>query len=287
MVEKYGKGTEIYPPTNEGIIRLEDSFPNGILPSMASSTISNLEAENEETPTKFSYTISDVTSEIEESSQFVTNKGRKRKLIKTALKRILQSAAISEKRRSSNEIDDAQQLFSLTTPYFPQNGLKLPTIICLSLVFLRLIPPRDILLVTFFSGYITVLELISSFPSLSTPSSSFVASSLMPSLPPQGHVPYLVSNPLGKCMTQSRVYRAWLTVGSLLGLWVPFLVSIWYKIGSVDAFSNLLNTWGILVTGNVHVMAASSAARPVFLLCCQVMSEVAMRRAMVRDLHYC
>jgi hypothetical protein len=110
----------------------------------------------------------------------------------------------------------------------------------------------------------------------------------LPSLPPKGHVPNLIANPLGN-MASSRYYRLWLRLGALLSLLLP--IGALTLIGIKDVY---VGGWeGILPINLKDAFNSVVLARPmngvvkkllgghVFLVCCQVLSEGVGRAALV------
>ena len=114
------------------------------------------------------------------------------------------------------------------------------------------------------------------------------SSSNVPSLPSKGHVPNLVSNPLGT-WANSNLYRMYLRFGALLSLFLPVLVLL--VVGVKDVYLGGLE--GILPINLKDAFNSVVLARPmngvvkkllgghVFLVCCQVLSEGVGRAALV------
>lgn len=130
---------------------------------------------------------------------------------------------------------------------------KTPAAVALALLLTGYVKPLDVLLVTFLSGYFLILGMIARSPRADgvTP--------MLPSLPPQGHVPVSVSNPLGYALTYSTTYDRFLKLGVLVGVLAPVLACLRYTLDHQTA-------------------AASAVARPIFLLCAQALSESTSRR---------
>eukprot|EP00543_Licmophora_paradoxa_P003406 CAMPEP_0202447782 /NCGR_PEP_ID=MMETSP1360-20130828/6543_1 /ASSEMBLY_ACC=CAM_ASM_000848 /TAXON_ID=515479 /ORGANISM="Licmophora paradoxa, Strain CCMP2313" /LENGTH=184 /DNA_ID=CAMNT_0049065019 /DNA_START=30 /DNA_END=581 /DNA_ORIENTATION=+ len=139
----YGRGAEIWPECNEEPVKLEDSFPNGIIPPAAKQ----------------------------------------------------QQLLASSNNNNSEKTKDDESLLQKIDPT--------PAFITISLLLSGLIRPLDIIIVTALGGYIGILERFARSPRTDgvTP--------IMPSLPPQGHVPDLVLNPLGKPFTNAIEYEGW------------------------------------------------------------------------------
>ena len=134
----------------------------------------------------------------EEPSVAVIDRPKRRRRLPQAIQRILRKAAVKE--------EDVEYDTSID---------KSPLIMALALLVGGLVQPIDILIVAFLSGYLTILGLASRAMRADgiTP--------MLPSLPPQGHVPALVSNPLGNAFTNSNIYDLWLKFGTVFGVIAP------------------------------------------------------------------
>lgn len=143
----------------------------------------------------------------------------------------------------------------------PSSIDKTPTAIAVALLASGLIRPADVGIVTVLSGYLAVLFYFARSPRADG------ISPHVPAVPPQGHVPDLVANPLGLSFTNSKSYDSWLKVGAVLSLLAP-LVSI--------------VRCTVVVAGTTQTVAAKACARPLFLLCCQAVAESISRNVMVR-----
>jgi len=130
-----------------------------------------------------------------------------------------------------------------------------------TLVILGLIHPFDVIIVIAIIGYITLLHFWakSSREDGSTP--------ILPSLPPQGHVPDLLLDPLGRCFKDSKIYELWIKIGFILSICAPLIVIV--KNFFLTTTSAVLNKTG-----------TRACARPLFLLCCQASVECITRRVM-------
>ena len=166
---------------------------------------------------------------------------RRRRRLPRVIQRILRRAAVKEEDAEYDTVID-----------------KTPAVIALSLLMGGLVLPVDVLVVVFLSGYLTILGMASRVVR-----SDGVTPSL-PSLPPQGHVPVLVSNPLGNAFTNSDAYDLWLRFGSVSTVLAPIALLGWYVFLDIK-----------------HIEAAKFCARPAFLLCCQAVSESISRKVMV------
>ena len=71
-------------------------------------------------------------------------------------------------------------------------------------------------------------------------------------------------NPLGVMLTRSKSYKKWLKLGAGIGVYAPIAVIV-----------------KSLVAGNPS--AARAVGRPMFLLCCQVVTEGLMRMRKVSN----
>jgi len=166
---------------------------------------------------------------------------KRRRRLPQAIQRILRRAAVKEE---GVEYDAAVD--------------KTPAVVALALFVGGLVQPIDVLVVAFLSGYMTILGVASRVMR------SDGVTPILPSLPPQGHVPALVSNPLGNAFTNSDVYDLWLGFGTVVSVLAPIAL-----LGRC------------LFIGDKQLEAAKYCARPVFLLCCQAVSESISRRVMV------
>lgn len=162
----------------------------------------------------------------------------------TGIKRILRRAAASKKRKLRNKSD----LISSSD--------KLPIIVGSSLVCRGLIRPMDVALIACWTTYFIILNMTAKSARNST------GTPIMPALPPQEHVPTLISNPLGTLLARSVSYRRWLNAGAIVALFFPIaLVMVYIVHGNIDA--------------------ARVVARPLFVLCCQIITETVSKRNLV------
>ena len=131
-----------------------------------------------------------------------------------------------------------------------------PTVIAALLLARGLVRPLDIMMVTTMTGYWIILHRFSQSTRMDglTP--------LLPGLPPQGHVPDLVLNPLGNSFTNSKSYTQWLKTSVVLSLVLPIGIILRQLAGN-------------------QLQAARFFAKPLFLLCCQAISESVAKRTMV------
>jgi hypothetical protein len=174
--------------------------------------------------------------------EVVVETPKRRRPVPRAIQRILRRAAVKE--------EDAE--------YNRMRVDKAPAVIALSLLVGGLVQPVDVLVVAFLSGYLSILSTVS------RSMRSDGVTPILPSLPPQGHVPALVSNPLGNAFTNSDGYDLWLKFGTSVSVVAPIA---------------LLGRY--LLFQNKQAELAKYCARPVFLLCCQAVSESISRKVMV------
>lgn len=248
--EKYGRGAEIYPPTNEGPITLADSFPNSIIPAYVENIINenkNMEKKvmKATTTTLQNNVSSDGSTSTKakggEAGQTLSDKISKRTRVKNAIKSILLSAAKSEQSETTPSINPISRF------------IKPPPIIASALIILGIIRPNHLLTVVFVSGYLIALGLIAS-----SPKSADNVNPIMRALPPQGHVPSTVRNPLGEIGSSSD-YFTWLRVGVILGYVAPI--------------AYLIQTF---LAGHKHL--SETIASNIFLISCQIMTEEFSRK---------
>jgi hypothetical protein len=222
----YGKGADIWPPTNESPVQLADSFPNGKIPDHVARRL--LEDQ------KFA-----------SDSELPVVEWRRRLIPRALIDRILRRAASAEERR--------QRQASSTLPLFESNrsaGDRMVAVVALGLV--PLIQPIDVLVLALISAYIFVLRLWAQ--SLRRDG----VTPRLPALPPQGHVPAIIDNPLGYDLVHSLVYARWLRLGVGIGLIAPLLWVLFAQASTAGT--------------------PSAAARPLFWLCCQALTEAGTRR---------
>ena len=255
----YGRGSEIWPPTNEGPVLLSDSFPGGTVPSFVADALAEVGAESgSPAPPPAA-----PAPALRDQGQSGATSGRKRRILRTAVGRVLRRAATSERRSAAGDTsarggDDA---------FWDAPVDRIPALMALLLAGSGLVRPTDVMAVAAWTAYLVGLALASGSPrETEVPSAPSSAGALaeLPALPPQGHVPSLVSNPLGTVLTNSSAYRTWLRIGAVLGLLLP--------LGALACYTGLLGA----ARGNPA--AATAAARPVFLLCCQAATEATSRR---------
>ena len=135
---------------------------------------------------------------------------------------------------------------------------RIPGIVAIGLLGAGLIRPTDLMVVSGAVAYVAVLE----YFARSVRGDGITP--ILPSLPPQGHVPDLVASPLGYSFSNSDDYDTWLRSGVFLSLFLPIATIARYMVGS-----------------NQQVDLARACARPLFLLCIQGLTESMTRRVMV------
>jgi len=247
----YGRGAEIWPPTNEESIRLEDSFPGRKIPDDAQQLLK-----------EYANTAPDSKDQIRKADKDVKllEWGQKWFLLggttspRSLVRRILRRAASAQERGLDQSTSSAQA----------ETMDKTPAIVAIALLLTGHIRPVDAVLVAFLSWYFVTLASVAKSvrKPLHEDVDNNVVVPIMPALPPQGHVPSLVSNPLGYDFSYSIPYDRWLRLGVLVGLLAPLGTSLRYAF----------------VTHNVA--ATSLVLRPLFFLCCQAISEAIGRRVM-------
>jgi hypothetical protein len=236
LYNSYGRGAEIWPECNEDPVQLAESFPNGQVPYSAILSM-------EETDMAVIHQRVEEVVEREQHKRRLSKRKIVSKTVSKTIRRILRRAAAKE------------ELESEATPAARMD--RTPIIIAIGLLARGLVQPVDALLVSFLTGYFIILGLVAR----STRENSEAPT--LPAIPPQGHVPAMVSNPLGTGFLYSKVYDLWLKLGVVTGLVGPLLLMGRY----------------LYVQDNM--VAARLCASPIFLLCCQAISEASSRRVMV------
>ncbi|GKZ01397.1 hypothetical protein MPSEU_001090500 [Mayamaea pseudoterrestris] len=209
----YGRGAEIWPPSNNDVVQLANSFPNNQLPPYVEAVLRQ-------------------TNDME----VVASRSWKR-----PLSMILRRAAARAQSQAGHVQGSASPMASQTA-----SVEKTPALLALCLVpFLK---PLDALLAACLTGYLCLLHRLSQQPQTTS------GAPRLPALPPQGHVPHMLSNPLGFSLAYSVWYDRWLRAGVLLGLVAPLAVVAQCTVGKRYA-------------------TASLAARPLFFLSLQAVME--------------
>eukprot|EP00531_Pseudo-nitzschia_arenysensis_P015530 CAMPEP_0116154762 /NCGR_PEP_ID=MMETSP0329-20121206/21952_1 /TAXON_ID=697910 /ORGANISM="Pseudo-nitzschia arenysensis, Strain B593" /LENGTH=351 /DNA_ID=CAMNT_0003651761 /DNA_START=44 /DNA_END=1097 /DNA_ORIENTATION=+ len=132
-----------------------------------------------------------------EESDKVADTTEKERRPRRYIRRILKRAARKEKSFSSNNDDDDRV------------ADKIPAIVALLLLVRGMARPADAALVASFTAYFTILN-------MTAESLRDSGAPILPAVPPQGHAPNILSNPLG--LEKSTLYARWLKLGVLVGL---------------------------------------------------------------------
>ena len=271
----YGKGSEIWPPTNEEPVRLASSFPGGVIPQPAH----NLLDSSSSSTSSITDTSDDAASTI--SSTQTTIRGHKRRAVRATLSHLLRSAAIASSRRArSTETVESEYADQFGVPHTVQPAIsKGPAILALILLATNCVNPQHLLSVIGMSVYFIGLASWCAAPKrgVSTTDTSSKPIVNMPTLPEKGHVPTLITNPLGASLTNSSVYRIWLRVGALLGVLLPTVVLAQLTMGSKLPVMTT-NWFGV---GNHVGEIKRIVGGPMFLLCCQALTEAVSRTALL------
>ncbi|OEU19831.1 hypothetical protein FRACYDRAFT_224549 [Fragilariopsis cylindrus CCMP1102] len=176
--------------------------------------------------------------------------GRRRRRRRTGsrnyIKRILRRAA------SKEELDHEGEIKSID---------KTPIAIGLSLVIRGLVRPMDVALVACWTAYFIILNMTARSGRSDSTAGGQVP--IMPALPPQGHVPAILTNPMGSNFESSSSYRQWLNLGAVVGLIGPLSMIIYYLV-KADMMD-----------------AARVVSRPLFLLCCQIVTEAISKKSLI------
>jgi hypothetical protein len=247
----YRRGEDMWPPTNlEKPVQLKDSFPLGyIIPYP--SIIPQEQQITEDSTT----TTSSSTSNATATNSFNTEE-------RSAIKRILRRASRLQIKRLTDRIN------------------FIPAFLSVILYLMGLVHRSDGWFVLAFSAYATFLYQWSQQPYENNSNNNRI---IMPALPPQGHVPYLVSNPLGRSITDSPIYKLWIRTGWFVGLVLPLS----YIAGDLLIFGGRRSLIHASSTGITEVLPTilSSSLRwcgsPIFLLCIQSFSEAVARNVLV------
>jgi hypothetical protein len=244
-VGTYGRGAEIWPECNEDTIQLADSFPNGEVPS--SVILAMEQADMEAVHLRVRDAVQggiDVGDPMMTTTTTSMAKRSKRKMVSRGIRRILRRAAAKE------ELEFEEQAPSTRIS-------KTPYVVAIGLLVRGLVRPLDVVVISLLTAYFVILELAAK-----SPRESSTGAPTLPALPPQGHVPTMVSDPMGLSFTYSKQYDLWLKLGVVTGLFGPM---------------TLLSRYMLLK----DMAASRMCARPILLLCCQAISEAFSRRIMV------
>lgn len=232
--DAYCRGAEIWPPGSEELIRLEDSFPGGIIPIEAAKVLNQMGSMPpavKRAPIRWRRVVSDQVDNI-----------------------LRRAAGIQEAEKEESGV--------IRT--------AIPWIIAVAIAATGCLRPLDLLLVSFVTGYICLLQTLAA-----SVRSSDGVTPVLPALPPQGHVPWHVAHPLGYELYHSRAYERWLQLGVATGLQGPLV----FLLMQLLLFTQ--NGIGGIVTA---AAAFSLAARPLFLLSCQIITENLVSRRVTTPL---
>jgi hypothetical protein len=191
-------------------VQLGDSFPNGQVPHpyLYSAIISSTSREETDMDTA---TVHQRVEEREHNNNI--QRRSKRNMVSRTIRRILRRTAAKEELLESEAATNG-----LPAARSRSRMDRTPAILAMGLVARGLVQPLDILLVCFLTGYFTILHLVarSARDNSEAP--------MLPALPPQGHVPAMVSNPLGTGFLHSKLYDLWLKLGVVTGVVGPLLL---------------------------------------------------------------
>lgn len=250
----YGRGADIWPECNEDPVQLTDSFPNGEIPYSAILAMDQQDMAAVHTSIQESiHNNGELSSDLveQEETTGTTRKGKRRKVaarffVSKTVRRLLRRAAAKE------ELDIEQATLNETPGIWNQILSVIPVLLLVQ----GLVAPLDIMAVLSLTTYYVLLQMVARSPR----DGGLVP--IMPAVPPQGHVPTMVSNPLGIGILYSTTYERWLQLGIAMGFVAPLIQLVDYVFRAKD------------------VAAARLCARPIFLLCCQALSEAFSRRVM-------
>ena len=284
----YGRGAEIWPPSSDAPVQLADSFPSGKIPAEVAAFLRQEQQHQQEesvirsdenggmsadsTMSDSAFSSSSSLSSTNPSQSYLSALQNRRTTTTSEnirndptrkrfqqfrprnLSRILRRATRAEQQPSPLPLESTA--VSVSPP--PPTVEKTPIFLALLFLFRGYLRPLDLLLVTFLSGYFILLTRWSHSlrPDGRTP--------ILPALPPQGHVPALVVNPLGHDLMYSVTYDRWLKAGVILGCLAPVLACAKYAT--------------MAATVPDAAVAASVCARPIFFGCCQAVTESLSRR---------
>lgn len=254
----YGRGADIWPECNEDPVQLNDSFPNGQIPYSAILGMDPQDMAAVHTSIQESIN-NDVPLEESEGMAMPGSKTRKRRriaprfLVSKTVRRLLRRAAAKE------ELDIEQATLNET----PGIWNRILSVVPVLLLVQGLVMPMDVMAVACFTTYFVILQMVARSPREGG------LAPIMPAVPPQGHVPTMVSHPMGIGTLYSTPYERWLQLGIVVGLVAPLIQVVHYVFRVKD------------------VAAAQLCAGPIFLLCCQALSEAYSRRVMVRGAITC
>ena len=272
----YGKGSDIWPECNEEPVRLAASFPGGVIPQPAMDLLEL--ASSTAAATTLSETISDDEYDDDDAEPSVTSslsyqsKGIKRRAVRTTLSHILRSAAQASTRRARSPSTIGKvygETFGVPSPAISKG----PSIIAMILLGTNCVNFYHIVSVTLLSIYIIGLASWCIAPKYSSSPNHPILN--MPSFPSKGHIPSLISNPLGASLTNSRLYKTWLRLGAVLGVLFPIMVLAQLTLTSYSPL--LTKSMGTINIGELKRIVGGHT----FLLCWQALSESMSRAALL------
>ncbi len=265
--EKYGKGAEIYPATNEIRIKLTDSFPNNVIPSSVQGLIidngNNKNNENSN-KNKAEDTMNTILQSAAKSEQTQTLNNNIPTTINTSTSSTATSTTSTTSKSSSSKFFIDQKPIS-----------KPPIIISILLLITGLIPPIQIITVIFFTGYLLSLTFLASSPKSETNLNPIIRS-----LPPTSHVPTLVNDPLVGSSIGKNQMLVWNGLAVIIGYIAPILYLISSFIVTVMTTQdynsyNYLMTMALLDNNTKSIIATN-----IFLISCQIISENISRKVL-------
>ena len=296
-IHAYVRGTEIWPPVNEEPIRLSSSFAGGEIPASVRQllyTHSNNALNNASPLYSTSTTIEDYNTTMSDDGLSIPNtvtmtRGVKRRAVRKTLSHILSSASRASSRRASSlAIEVDSRTFGVPPPAISKG----PAIIALALLCTNCVDQIHICTVVGMTIYILGLASWCAAPRYPHRPTYHRSSGIdrlqhivnMPSLPIRGHVPDLIKNPLGSNLTGSWTYKAWLRLGALLGVLLPFVALAQLTLRGYYGFSTVTSAgwWAewMIITGDIN-KAKRILGGPLFLLCCQALTEAVARTALL------
>lgn len=274
LYEKYTKGTEIQPATNQFQFTLGDSFPDGIIPDVAQQILDEKGPLTEE---QFEELNIENLAYINQDEESEKPEGRERRRRNTyGLFKILHRAA----RKQEEQLESSSENFlqkQLTQP-IP----KFPIVLLSFLAIKGLVIPSQMLFAVFFSGYLKFLGILAASPIDDNPS---VLQPTLASLPPQGHVPDRIADPLGREFSNSDVYRNWLKIGELIGYVGPLAMILTKMVTSTLETEYEFLATNFIFTKCAQLMSCGSntivyIASSLFLISCQMITEVVSKRVL-------
>ena len=245
----YGRGAEIWPPSNGEAIRLSDSFPNQQLPPIVESRFGY--PDNGGFPPPSTLTDPELAFNIDDPQATMRPPSLVSKILRRSVQNSAYPKAVSSRKMSRFPIVAA----------------------CLSMPFLK---PVDTVLAIALPLYIHTLIRISRKPRSPTN-----ATPILPAIPPQQHVPRLIQQPLGFSIQYSVRYDLWLKCGYLLGVVLPMASLIWqlYQPAPASSTRALRFFQGSKLRADlVWAATCRMIARPLFFLCTQAMMEERLSR---------